>query len=179
MKAAGDDPRGGLSTLWGKGAANATRVRECLAMPGKRKQEILTPDEILSPLLELWGSIACDPCGSPLHEIADLTIYQHEDGLRYAWPDRTFVNPPYANLKSWLRHFVTHTTGRACLLGPVRSQRPWWRATAREVDVFFLKPVKFRGYSQAFPGPLCLMFRGHARADLARVLPPDLGDFIT
>jgi hypothetical protein len=173
------DSRGGIASLWGQGAVDATRARECVAMPGKRKQEILTPSAILDPLRAFWGRIACDPCGTPLHSIADLTIYQHENGLGYRWPDLTFINPPYANLKDWLAHYREHATGRACLLGPVRSHRKWWRAAAREsATVFYLKPITFVGYPQAFPAPLCLLFNRDTPEAVADAFPSDLGGVI-
>ena len=162
--------RDGLASLWGEGAADAIRARECVAMPGNRKQEILTPPDILDPLRALWGLIAFDPCGTPLHTIAERTAYLEDDGLSFKWPDRTFVNPPYKFLKDWLAHFTAHSQGRACLLGPVRSHRKWWRAAARECSsVVYLDPLCFVGYSQAFPAPLCLMFRGEDWEDLEKL----------
>ena len=173
-----EDPRGGIASLWGKAAVDAIRTRECVAMPGKRKQEILTPPDILDPLRAFWGRIAFDPCGSRQQSIADLTAFIEDDGLSVRWPDFTFVNPPYCDLKLWLAHFREHA-GRTCFLGPVRSNRPWWREAAREASaVLFLRPIKFIGYPQAFPGPLCLMFNRDTREDVRAAFPEKLGGLI-
>lgn len=89
-----------LSSLWGRGAADAVRTRECVAMPGKREQDILSPPEILDPLAKLWGAPypTFDPFGSYQHTIAYHTARLPDDGQRYVWPDLTYGNPPYAML---------------------------------------------------------------------------------
>lgn len=55
-----------LNSLYGQGHVDATRTRECVAMPGKREQTIFTPQVIIDVLLELWGTIEYDAChGEP------------------------------------------------------------------------------------------------------------------
>lgn len=171
------DPRrqDGLSSLWGRDAVNAKRTRECVAMPGLRKQEILTPADILDPVRAFFGGvIRFDPCGSRQQTIAEQTYYIEDDGLSVTWPDDTFANPPYAKLKDWLEHLREHA-GRTCFLGPVRSQRPWWRETAKVSTVFYLRTIKFVGYDQGFPGPLCLMFNQDSPEEVTAAFPEKLG----
>lgn len=55
-----------LNSLYGQGHLDATRTRECVAMPGKREQTVFTPQVIVDVLLKLWGSIEYDCChGEP------------------------------------------------------------------------------------------------------------------
>lgn len=158
-----------LTSMWGEDNANAIakkrelvrtiRARECVAMPGIREQTICTPDEILDPLRAIWRGIDMDPCAAPGRSIgAAQEIRLPQDGLRVRWPDRTFVNPPYGELSRWLEPRADWQD-RWCWLVPVRSQRKWWREWARSLGtLIYLNPVKFVGYKQAFPAPLCLGF---------------------
>ena len=175
-----------LSSLYGEGNAAAIRTRECVAFPGKREQEILTPPEILDPLRELWGGRPVfDPFGSERHAIADHTALLEDgtDGQQWTWPDRTFGNPPYGELERAMvgtkrgkpdgaTYYLDHVDGeisRWCFLIPVRSHRKWWRRVANRdhVTVLELDPVKFVGFDQAFPAPLCLMFtRAGRKSDI-------------
>lgn len=49
-----------LASLYGKGAVDAVRTRECVAMPGLRKQEIYTPEIIVALLHALWPRVTYD-----------------------------------------------------------------------------------------------------------------------
>jgi hypothetical protein len=84
-------------------------------------------------------------------------------GLTDAWVDGTYANPPFKFLKDWLAKAQKEAkrTPEIIVLGPVRSQRKWWRAAARSATkVIYLDPVKFRGYRIGFPQGLCLMYWG-------------------
>jgi len=84
-----------LDSLYGPGHVNATRTRECVAMPGTRNQVILTPQCIVDALRHLWSEgIEFDPAhaeGSLLGARRWTDAY----GLCTYWPDRTYCNPPY------------------------------------------------------------------------------------
>ena len=152
-----------LASLYGKGHVDATRTRECVAMPGLRKQEILTPATILDPVVALWGEIELDPCAD-LAKHVQAKRHLHSEGLATPWADGTFVNPPYGTLKDWLAHALAQVEDgplEIIMLIPVRPHRKWWRAAARETSaIVYLDPVKFVGYSSAFPAPLCLFYFG-------------------
>lgn len=76
------------------------------------------------------------------------------------WPERTFINPPYRDLKKWLAHGLEQE-GEQVWLIPVRPHRKWWREFERDCDaLIWLDPVAFHGYDQKFPAPLCLAYRG-------------------
>ena len=131
-----------------------------------KKQRIHTPACVLEPLHRFWpGGIALDPCGSPGGLVrADrvLLIENGDDGLSEAWPDRTFINPPYRDLKKWLAHGLAgDCPGEQVWLIPVRPHREWWRHFEYDCDALvWLNPLAFDGYDQKFPAPLCLAYRG-------------------
>lgn len=105
---------------------------------------------------------------------AEHTIRLPDDGLRYVWIDRTFVNPQYDALKSWLSHEGTGD-GRLAWLIPVRTHRKWWRAWARTMDVvIYLDPFAFAGHCDKFMAPICLGYRGFD-ADVMVAAFADLG----
>jgi hypothetical protein len=64
-----------LKSMYGAGHVDATRTRECVAMPGKREQTIFTPANILDVVRQHCpgGRIAFDPCHGEPQMSAKLT----------------------------------------------------------------------------------------------------------
>lgn len=182
--------------------SNALQSLHDGSLTGQREQTVLTPDLILDPLRRIWGAIAFDPCAGPAGPVwvpcslckgtglrkgrpcvtgswqtssvnAMHTVREPDDGLRYEWIDRSFCNPPYADLECWLE---PQTIGRTAWLVPVRPHRRWWRAWARTLDaLIYLNPFAFKGHAQTFPAPLCLGYLG-ADAPLIVHAFRELGD---
>jgi hypothetical protein len=180
-----------LTSLYGAGHSDATRTRECVAMPGKREQTILTPDCVLNAVQAQWPEgIALDPCaenpkdlcGAEKRNAVGKLIWpadpeyvwtleqntpaaQHyrldrgEDGLELPWRDRTFVNPPYGNLKDWLHKSTQECIFEHIMLIPLRTQRAWFDLAIWDW-VVFLRSIKFKGYAQAAPMPMVLGYCG-------------------
>lgn len=149
------------------------------AQTGKREQRIYTPIEVVRRLHTLWPEgIACDPCSGPDSLVdADLRAYpesdERPDGLAFAWPARTYINPPFDNYAAFLGRFIE--CHEAVLLGPVRSHRTWYRDTCRTVAAFVdCDPVKFVGYAHGFPAPIRILYRGEQSHRFARIFG-DLG----
>ncbi len=139
-----------------------------MTSPGERPQSIYTPVSFIERYIP-WP-IALDPCAahdSPVSALAEVKYYgpgYDAGGLVLPWLDRTYVNPPYKDLKLWLARAydqAVHTGGRIAVLAPVRTHRAWFRAAMHSTRVVqWLDPVKFEGYDQAFPAPLCLLWWG-------------------
>lgn len=99
--------------------------------------------------------------------------FRGREGLSVRWLDRTFVNPPYGNLgpeclfggfEDFVRKFA-ESDSEIALLGPVRTHRKWYREHIRSADrIVYLDPIQFEGYSQTFPAPLSIAYKG-PRAD--------------
>lgn len=160
-----------------------------------RPQDILTPSIVVDFVRELWGDLViCDPCATRDARdrvCAQLRYYgEHADGfdgLKTAWPDRTYVNPPYKNLRAWMERAVAQSeeitrTGsirpnRIVMLCPVCGNREWWHACADTADVKVeLKNITFVGYTDSkgrpasFPAPVCLLVWGSTLEDVLRAL---------
>lgn len=115
--------------------------------------------------------------------------YGPHSGHRQPWPDRTYVNPPFGDrgpetILATFRDFCA--TFAACqsevaLLCPVRCHRKWWRRDVLRAAnaVVFLNPLKFDGFAQTFPAPLCLAYKGPAQG-VERLAPSfkRLGDTV-
>lgn len=175
--------------------ARATTVKAHRS-PGERPQEICTPPPVLDVLYRAWGGIALDPCGHSDaivgaeeawvgHRVdtgrrrKDGSAIMRWDGpgLRTPWRDRTYFNPPFCDLKSWIAH-AQKQPARWCGLFPARTNRSWCRALLRTVDgICWLSPLVFVGYAQAHPDRLVLVYRGWDVRALVAATPAALGEW--
>lgn len=84
-------------------------------------------------------------------------------GLGVEWPDRTFVNEPFADLEEWLAKFVREfdrdPLARRVMLVPWRSHRPWFVDAIERSNAWiaFEPLVRFAGYKAGFPMPIALI----------------------
>lgn len=96
--------------------------------------------------------------------------FAHTSGHVVNWPDRTFVNPPYgdkgpecilAAFADFCAKFAATQT-ECALLCPVRSHRKWWRRDVLVAAdaIAYLDPIRFEGFAQSFPAPLCVAYKG-------------------
>lgn len=146
-----------------RGGATALQSLWDGSKTGKREQQILTPQWLITALQQEWGWIGTDPCSEGAQHIPATRHYVRHDGdngLAVSWTDRTYANPPYVDLRDWLAKAVQEAQEgyRIALLGPVRTHRAWYSATLDTVSAAIeLRPVKFEGFDQAFPAPLHLL----------------------
>lgn len=132
--------------------------------PAKRKQEILTPVVIREVCRLVWpDGIALGPAGNK--ESIMGADYQYlptrgEDGLNLPWFPRSFINPPYDDLKKWLAYGMTQPAQQIWLV-PNRTSRPWFREWRNQLNAFVeLNPIAFHGYVNKAPFPLLLGYVG-------------------
>jgi hypothetical protein len=92
------------------------------------------------------------------------------------WPERTYVNPEFDQLRHWIRQFLE--SWEVVLMTPVRPHRRWWRPLLRYSYTCFLDPLRFVGFSGTFPSALALCYRGPrleqwklATAQIGEVIP--------
>ncbi len=83
-----------LNSLYGDGHVNATRTRECVAMPGVRNQVVLTPQPVVDGLVAFWGQVEYDPCHAP-GSLINARRTTRTRGLIDHFIHKTFCNPPY------------------------------------------------------------------------------------
>jgi hypothetical protein len=132
----------------------------------------------------------CSPAARALAKMIRDTIraeFADRSGHSVPWVPRTYINPPFgdkgpecllANFEDFCATFA-HACVECAFLCPVRSHRKWWRrAVLRAADaIVFLDPLKFEGFAQSFPAPLCLAYKG---PNTERVAPAfaKLGDTV-
>lgn len=85
-------------------------------------------DEWLTPrhIVEALGPFDLDPC-SPIKRpwpTASKHYTIEDDGLRQAWEGRVWLNPPYANVPTWMARLRGHGTGTALLFA--RTETATW-----------------------------------------------------
>jgi DNA N-6-adenine-methyltransferase (Dam) len=134
-------------------------------------QEILTPANITDCVREIFGGpIACDPCAThdPRQTVNATYGYYgaggnvDDDGLHVSWGDRTFCNPPFAQLRKWLakaeQEACSWGNPSIIVLCPMRSRSVWFRAARRSADVCVeLNRIVFVGYTSSFPESCALL----------------------
>jgi hypothetical protein len=157
---------------------------------GAQEQEVCTPLEIIEAVTSAWdGSVALDPCAPSEREPSFFARRR----IRYGWglnglgglepdlvwPDRTFVNPPFDDLRPWLekamsehKHVFDECPGlvpqdawRTVLLLPFRAHRPWFQdaiahAASSGGGLTILPGIRFVGHKSIFPAPVCLLSWG-------------------
>jgi hypothetical protein len=86
-------------------------------------------------------------------------------GLTATWAfgGLVYVNPPYEELQAWLAKALREAAAgvEIIVLGPVRPHRKWWRKSWNKANArMWLDPLRFVGFTQTFPAPLCLWYFG-------------------
>lgn len=124
----------------------------CIGTQTKREQSIETPDLVWDRLDTFWGKGSYyDPC--PLNG---------SGGLSSPWPEQSYCNPPYVELRRWFEH--GQHFNEVIWLVPVRTHRVWFRDWWNLLDVRLgLDPLCFKGFDSTFPAPLMLGYRGDRR----------------
>lgn len=172
--------------------------KDLYSMHTNSVQRVFTPQSILDVPTTLWGQIEYDAAGGdvgyvlnfvgraaakrdelPEDPIAANLATRVESlvrakrstttrGLDDPWPDKTWCNPEYKNLRVWLEMSMRQPSEHMMLV-PVRPNRKWWRAWARQLGttIVYLNPVTFVGHDAALAVPLCLALVGVSNRQLA------------
>lgn len=133
-----------------------------LAGSAGAEQEVLTPPEIIADVHTIFGGaeIALDPC-SPVREPSfhaeTRYTWPEQNGLTLPWRDRTYFNPPYADLEAWLAKASVEALSGARIAGlfPWRGHRPWFRRACAHAWLDH-RTVAFVGHKTKFPMALVL-----------------------
>lgn len=82
-----------------------------------------TPEYIFEAVRECMGGIDLDPCTDEDNPVKAGSIYtMDDDGLVQPWFPKTYVNPPYKELKRWCEKIAHEVHGMN--LGNVPPARP-------------------------------------------------------
>jgi hypothetical protein len=167
-----------------------------------RPQDVNTPQPLIDAILEMWPEgIFLDPCSNITTKVpAGLRIMGRKNpitkemaflsvpplrgivplrngGRGFTWPDFTYVNPPFSNLKEWMPlcgHDREHL-----FLAPVRPLRKWWCKYVHNASLgCYLYPFPFDGHKQMFPAPLVILYYGTRYTAFIKAFSP-LGTIAT
>ena len=72
------------------------------------------------------GEIDLDPCADPRRRVPATTHYTpEENGLEQSWTGKVFLNPPFSDSSSWIKHLSVYvsaeTVTEAIVLVPVMT----------------------------------------------------------
>lgn len=135
--------------------------------------EWYTPPEIIKRTELTLGKIDLDPC-SPVERIVPAAhIFTKEnDGLRFDWCGRVYMNPPYGReIGPWVEKLVSeYKSGRtkeAIALVPARVDTDWFSKFSDAAICFVDGRLKFSGAENSAPFPSAVVYLGENIAKFA------------
>lgn len=87
-------------------------------------------------------------------------LYGGEDGLKSDWGNTNFVNPPYSDIKNWVKKtWEQSLLGKTVvLLIPSRTDTRWWHEFVMKGEIRFIKGrLKFSNSKNNAPFPSCIV----------------------
>jgi hypothetical protein len=129
----------------------------------RHHDDVSTPKAVYEALDAEFGPFDCDPC--PLGG-----RQKGPDGLsdEFLWGQRTFVNPPYSNVRPWIRKAIAMRAlgKRTVLLVPCGIARKYWRELvlpeASEIRIL-TQNLTFEGYARPLPMLMAILVFDPAR----------------
>lgn len=83
------------------------------------------------------------------------------DGLRVGWGESNFVNPPYSQIKDWVKKAHEESQGgkTVVMLIPSRTDTKWWHDYVMKAkEIRFIKGrLKFSGHKNSAPFPSAIV----------------------
>ena len=127
-------------------------------------QEYETPDNLFNPLHEEFD-FKMDLAASDKNFKVELFYDKLSDGLSYDWTETSWLNPPFVEVKKWVRKAFEDSTkynSTIVMLVMVKANTNWWRdyvMKAKEVR-FINQKVQFKNTSQGLRFPTCIIVFG-------------------
>ena len=143
--------------------------------------EWYTPPEIIERTQKAIGNIDLDPCSPEEQSIPATHVFTKEqDGLRFDWYGKVYMNPPYGReISAWVEKLVSeYESGRtkeAIALVPARVDTDWFRLFRNCAICFIDGRLKFSGAENSAPFPSAAAYLGKNIARFAKSFG-DMGD---
>ena len=107
-------------------AGHTSRWSRVLVPAEAGTDERYTPQWFLDLVVEILGEIDLDPCADPRRRVpAERHFTKDDDGLAQGWSGRVFLNPPFSDATTWLKHLCVYAESgavtEAVVLVPVTS----------------------------------------------------------
>jgi len=130
------------------------------AFASSASDEWITPADFFAVVDREFGPFDLDPCA--LTETAKAGHYYTaaDDGLRFGWFGRVFMNPPYSEIGAWMAK-AADSARQGCAvvcLVPARTDTRWFWSSALPGEVLLLPGrLKFGDGRNSAPFPSCLV----------------------
>jgi phage N-6-adenine-methyltransferase len=128
------------------------------ALLSSNSDEWSTPQDFYE-LLDREFNFTLDPCASNSNRKCEEYFTKDFDGLKQNWSGSVFVNPPYSDIKEWVKKAYDESKKDYCervvLLIPARTDTKYWHLYIREAyEIRFLKGrLKFGDSTNSAPFP--------------------------
>jgi site-specific DNA-methyltransferase (adenine-specific) len=117
-----------------------------------------TPQDFYD-LLNREFNFTLDPCASDDNHKTERYLTEKDDGLKQEWHGSVYCNPPYSQIKEWVKKAYEESKKDYCdrvvLLVPARPDtRYWYNYVSQAYEVRFLKGrLKFGNSVNSAPFP--------------------------
>ncbi len=143
--------------------------------------EWITPPHVFADLAARYGPFNLDPCARPENAKAPQFYTAQDNGLVQSWKGRIFLNPPYSDIRPWLRKAIRAADEGHVVVAllPAATDTAWFHECVwSHAALHFLRGrVRFIGWqgtpipSPRNPGLVAVYGLGTAKA-----LPPPTED---
>lgn len=125
------------------------------------------------------GKIPCSNGGEP-NVPAENHLTESDDGLKFDWFGRVYMNPPYGRpIQDWVQklcaEYAMGNVKQAIALVPARTDTDWFRQFRDCAICFIDGRLKFSGSKNSAPFPSAVVYLG-SDMDLFDKAFSDLGD---
>ena len=142
-----------------------------------------TPKHLVELITKCLGGVDLDPCSNSKgsrNVPATHVFTKHDDGLRFNWYGKVYMNPPYGReIGRWVEKLAHEYrkghTKEAMALVPARVDTDWFKSF-RDFPVCFIDGrLKFSGSDNSAPFPSAVFYLGSDIPKFARVFG-EMGD---
>jgi hypothetical protein len=142
-----------------------------------------TPKNIVELVDSCLSGVDLDPCSnSKVNPNVPAThmFTKHEDGLRFDWCGKVYMNPPYGReigrwVEKLVREYREERTKEAMALVPARVDTEWFKSFRDFPACFIDGRLKFSGSDNSAPFPSAMFYLGSDIPKFARFFG-DIGD---
>jgi len=109
-----------------------------------------TPEPYVEMAREVMGDIDLDPASDAEAQKvvkANLFYDKEDDGLKYPWHSRVWLNPPWSDPQPWLEKVISEKVDQAIVLTTNATETEWFQDFVHQVDVVCFPKGRIKSYS--------------------------------
>lgn len=128
-----------------------------------KNQEWETPIELFN-ILNQEFNFTFDVCADENNKKTNDYFSEQDDALSREWNGICWMNPPYKDLKLWVKKAYLESRHKDCTvvcLVPARTNTNWFHEYCMKGEIRFIKGrPKFKGCEHGLPQPLAIIVFG-------------------